>query len=120
MPDMREGGDVGASPQARRVLIVDPDPRARREMRNACEQDGFGVVEAESGQDALAHFPTALPAVVLLEVTLPDQPGFEICRELRRLDPSVPIILVSGRSEEVDVVVGLEIGADDYMVKPLR
>src|ERR1700694_1957095 len=106
--------------QARRVLIVDPDPASRRELRQACEQDGFEVVETESGEAAVARFETARPAVVLLELALPDQPGFEVCRELRRLDAGVAIIMISARSEEVDVVVGLEVGADDYMLKPLR
>ena len=106
--------------QPRRVLIADPDPACRRELRQACEQDGFEVVETESGEAAVARFQSASPSVVLLEVALPDQPGFEVCRELRRLDPAVAIIMISARSDEVDVVVGLEVGADDYMLKPLR
>lgn len=106
--------------QARRVLIVDPDPASRRELRQACEQDGFEVVETDSGEAAVSRFESARPTVVLLELALPDQPGFEVCRELRRLDPSVAIIMISARSDEVDVVVGLEVGADDYMLKPLR
>lgn len=117
---MSDALDAGAARVARRVLIVDPDPAARREMRGACEEDGFEVVEADSGDAALVSFRAAPPAVVLLEVTLPDQPGLDVCREIRRLNTTVPIILVSGRAEEVDVVVGLEIGADDYVVKPLR
>ncbi len=104
----------------RKVLIVDPELSIRREVRSACEQDGFEVVEAESGADALREFEEQKPNVVLLEVTLPDITGFDVCRELRKLDGTTPIIMVSSRSDEIDVVVGLEIGADDYLVKPLR
>ncbi len=104
----------------RKVLIVDPELSVRREVRVACEQDGFEVVEAESGADALREFEEQKPNVVLLEVTLPDITGFDVCRELRKLDGATPIIMVSSRSDEIDVVVGLEIGADDYLVKPLR
>lgn len=104
----------------RKVLIVDPEASVRREVRSACEQDGFEVVEAESGADALREFEEQKPNVVLLEVSLPDSSGFDVCRELRKLDGSTPIIMVSSRSDEIDVVVGLEIGADDYVVKPLR
>jgi DNA-binding response OmpR family regulator len=104
----------------RKVLIVDPELPVRREVRAACEQDGFEVVEAESGADALREFEEQKPNVVLLEVTLPDITGFDVCRELRKMDGSTPIIMVSSRSDEIDVVVGLEIGADDYLVKPLR
>ena len=105
---------------ARRILIVEPESAVRREVRSACEQDGFEVIEADNGQDALKQVEEGHPILVLLEVTLPDMTGFDVCRELRKLDAVVPVILVSNRSDEIDVVVGLEIGADDYVVKPLR
>jgi len=105
---------------ARRILIVDPDAPVRRELRTACEQDGYEVVEADSGLDGLRLSEEQKPSLILLEVTLPDMSGFDACREIRKADNSVPIILISSRSDEIDVVVGLEIGADDYVVKPLR
>jgi DNA-binding response OmpR family regulator len=117
---MKDGHRPGADSQARKVLIVDPDPATRREVRQACELDGFEVFEADSGDAALTVFPSARPSVVLLEVALPDQAGFDVCRELRKLDAGVAIVMISARSEEVDVVVGLEVGADDYVLKPLR
>src|ERR1700730_15901044 len=117
---MKDGHHPGAEGQSRKVMIVDPDPATRREVRQACEQDGFQVLEAESGDAALTSFPSTLPSVVLLEVALPDQAGFDVCRELRKLDPAVAIVMISARSDEVDVVVGLEVGADDYVLKPLR
>jgi two-component system response regulator RegX3 len=114
--------ELDNAPEAleRRILVVDGDVRARREIGAACEQDGFQVVEAASGQEALARFAQLDPTVVLLEVGLPDMSGFDVCRDLRRQGVDVPIILISSRSEEIDVVVGLEIGADDYVTKPVR
>jgi two-component system, OmpR family, response regulator VicR len=104
----------------RKVLIVDPDGTTRREIRAASEQDGYQVLEADGGAEAIRQLEQAHPSVVVLEVTLPDGAGFDVCRELRRLDPSVPVIMMSSRSEEIDAVVALEIGADDYVTKPLR
>jgi DNA-binding response OmpR family regulator len=104
----------------RRLLIADPDSRLRAEIGEACRQDGFEVVEATTGQEAISTFAETRPCAVLLEVNLPDMSGFDVCRELRRQGDEVPIILVSARSEEIDVVVGLEIGADDYVTKPVR
>ena len=105
---------------ARRVLIVDPDVTSRREIRSACEQDGYHVVEAEGSADALRLVEDSRPNLILLEVTLSDGAGFDVCRELRKLDPVVPVIMMSSRSDEIDAVVALEIGADDYVTKPLR
>jgi DNA-binding response OmpR family regulator len=105
---------------ARKVLIVDPDASGRREIRAACEQEGFQVLEADGGAEAMRQVESSHPNLILLEVTLPDGSGFDICRELRKLDPTVPVVMMSTRSEEIDVVVALEIGADDYVSKPLR
>jgi len=104
----------------RRVLVVDPENHVRREIKLACEHDGYDVLEADSGAEALKQFEEGRPNAILLEVTLPDMPGFDVCREIRKLDTAVPVIMLSSRSDEIDVVVGLEIGADDYVVKPLR
>ena len=105
---------------SRKVLIIDPDAPVRREIRAACEQDGFQVIEADGGAEAMRQVESAHPNLILLEVTLPDGSGFDVCRELRKLDPTVPVIMMSTRSDEIDVVVALEIGADDYVSKPLR
>ena len=78
------------------------------------------MLEADNGADTLKLVTEQKPNLVLLELALPDMNGFDVCRELRKLDPSVPVIMVSTRSVEIDVVVGLEIGADDYVVKPIR
>jgi DNA-binding response OmpR family regulator len=102
------------------VLVVEPDSSTRRDIKVACEQDGYQVVEADAGSEALRQVESTHPNVVLLEVTLPDAAGFDVCRELRKLDPGVPVIMMSTRSDEIDAVVALEIGADDYVTKPLR
>ena len=111
---------ISATESSRKVLIVDPDAATRREVRNACAQDGYQVLEAENGADALREVGSAHPSLVLLEVALPDGSGFDVCRELRKTDAAVPVIMMSSRSDEIDVVVALEIGADDYVTKPLR
>ncbi len=111
---------MAVAESSRKVLVVEPDNSTRREIRLACEQDGYQVVEAEVGSEALRQVESARPSVVLLEVTLPDVAGFDVCRELRKMDPGVPVIMMSTRSDEIDAVVALEIGADDYVTKPLR
>jgi DNA-binding response OmpR family regulator len=111
---------VQVSEQQRQVLVVDGDPASRQEIRAACEQDGYRVLEAETAADCLQKLQAARPSLVLLEVSLPDGSGFDACRELRRVDAAVSVIMMSPRSAEIDVVVGLEIGADDYVTKPLR
>jgi DNA-binding response OmpR family regulator len=111
---------MAVADSARRVLVVEPDNTVRREIRQACEQDGYQVVEADGGSEALRQVESSRPSVVLLEVTLPDTAGFDVCRELRKMDAAVPVIMMSSRSDEIDAVVALEIGADDYVTKPLR
>jgi len=105
---------------SRKVLVVEPDSSTRRDIKLACEQDGYQVVEADAGSEALRQIESSRPSVVLLEVTLPDAAGYDVCRELRKMDPGVPVIMMSTRSDEIDAVVALEIGADDYVTKPLR
>jgi DNA-binding response OmpR family regulator len=110
---------ISATESSRKVLVVDGDATTRREVRAACTQDGYQVLEAENGADGLRELGTH-PSLVLLEVALPDGSGFDICRELRKTDAAVPVIMMSSRSDEIDVVVALEIGADDFVTKPLR
>jgi DNA-binding response OmpR family regulator len=111
---------ITAPETSRKVLVTEPDAATRREIRHACEQDGYQVVEADTGAETLRQVEQVRPTIVLLEVTLPDAAGFDICRELRKIDAGVPVIMMSSRSDEIDVVVALEIGADDYVSKPLR
>lgn len=104
----------------RKVLVVDDEAMVRKTVRLACEKEGYTVLEAENGRDALARLDVYKPDIILLDLMLPDISGFDVCRELRRGGSGVPIVILSARSEEIDVVVGLEIGADDYILKPFR
>lgn len=103
---------------ARSVLLIEDDARLRRALRLALQDEGYAVREAENGRTGLELMRAEPPDVVLLDLMLPDQDGFEICREVRR-SSGVPIIIVSARDDSHDVVAGLEAGADDYVTKPL-
>src|SRR2546421_1252283 len=105
---------------SRRILLIDADTSFRKELRLNCEQYGYQVVEAETAADGLREFEEKQPSLVVLDVVLPDGSGFDLCRTIRRQDARVPVLIVSSRGEEIDVVVGLEIGADDYVIKPAR
>jgi DNA-binding response OmpR family regulator len=103
----------------RRVLVVDDEARIRAVLRAYLEAEGFVVSEAATGRDALASAtdPTRPPTLVLLDVGLPDLDGLEVLRTIRQ-SSEVPVILVTARAEEVDKLVGLGVGADDYVTKP--
>ena len=100
-----------------RVLIVEDDDAIATPLAKGLEREGLAVDRVETGSDALDRSAAASFDVVLLDLGLPDRDGFDVCRELRARS-DVPIIVVTARSEEVDRVVGLELGADDYIVKP--
>ena len=97
-----------------RVLIVEDEDAIAEPLAEGLAREGYAVERAATGAEALAAGPTD---VVLLDLRLPDIDGYTVCRELRSRS-SVPIIIVSARGEEVDRIVGLELGADDYLVKP--
>jgi len=97
-----------------RILVVEDEDTIAEPLAEGLRHEGFEVVRAATGEEALAA-PTA--DVVLLDLRLPDIDGYEVCRRLRA-SSDVPIIMVTARGEEVDRVVGLELGADDYVVKP--
>ncbi|MHB8878793.1 MAG: response regulator transcription factor [Myxococcaceae bacterium] len=99
------------------ILVVDDDPRLREVVRFALTQAGFETEEAADGRAALQKIAAALPALVVLDITMPELDGLEVCREVRR-QHKVPIIFLSSRDDEVDRIVGLELGADDYLTKP--
>jgi two-component system response regulator RegX3 len=100
-----------------RVLIVEDDDAIATPLAKGLEREGLAVDRVENGSDALDRSAASSFDVVLLDLGLPDRDGFDVCRELRARS-DVPIIVVTARSEEVDRVVGLELGADDYIVKP--
>jgi DNA-binding response OmpR family regulator len=100
-----------------RILTVEDDERIQAAMRLALEDEGYTVVEAASGEEALDIFGRRPADVVLIDLMLPGIDGFEVCRVLRRTS-DVPIVMVTARSDTHDVVAGLEAGADDYLTKP--
>ena len=102
---------------AMRVLTVEDDERIQAAMRLALEDEGYSVVEAATGEEALELFGRRPADVVLIDLMLPGMDGFEVCRSIRR-QSDVPIVMVTARSDTHDVVAGLEAGADDYVTKP--
>jgi DNA-binding response OmpR family regulator len=102
-----------------RILTVEDDERIRTAVRMALEDEGWEVVEAESGEEAIATFASHRPDVVLIDLMLPGVDGFEVCRSLRQAS-DVPIVVVTARTDTHDVVAGLEAGADDYVTKPFQ
>jgi DNA-binding response OmpR family regulator len=101
----------------KRILVVDDDPWVRKLVRGYLERAGFAVTVAASGGEALAEFTAHPPDLVVLDLMLPEMDGLEVARRIRS-SSSVPIIMLTARSTEEDRVVGLELGADDYVVKP--
>lgn len=103
---------------ARKILIVEDEAKLIRTVRLYLEQAGYSVAWAEDGQQGLAAFRNEKPALVLLDLNLPGElDGLDVCRTLRR-ESNVPIIMLTARSEETDRLIGLELGADDYIPKP--
>ena len=100
-----------------RVLVVEDETSYSEALSYVLRKEGFDVAIAETGPDALTEFERGGADIVLLDLMLPGLPGTEVCRQLR-LQSSVPIIMVSAKDTEVDKVVGLELGADDYVTKP--
>lgn len=103
--------------QDRRILVVDDEVRMVRFIRLNLEHDGFQVIEAYNGLQALERMRTNLPDLVLLDVMMPDIDGFEVLRTIREVS-QVPVIMLTAKGEEDDRVRGLELGADDYITKP--
>ena len=101
------------------ILVVDDEQSYRDALRVALEREGFRVETAADGTEAVEKFDAYKPALVLLDVMLPRLSGVDVCRELRNRS-QVPIIMVTARTAEIDAVVGLEVGADDYVTKPFR
>ena len=108
---------VEGQPETAPVLVVDDEPTVREVVAEYLRRDGFEVVEASDGTAAAAWLADNRPALVVLDVMLPGLDGLSVLRDLRARG-DVPVILLTARAEEVDRIVGLELGADDYVVKP--
>ena len=108
---------VAPSATGTQLLLVEDDPSIGALVTAYLEQTGYRVAWARSGEEALSSFERVRPRLVILDIGLPGQDGFDVCRELRARSP-VPVLMLTARDEEVDRVAGLEVGADDYVTKP--
>jgi DNA-binding response OmpR family regulator len=102
------------------ILVVDDEPAIVVVVRERLEREGFDVRAVASGEEALAHVAADCPDLVVLDVMLPGIDGFEVLRRLRGEGRTVPVVVLTARDEDVDTIVGLELGADDYLAKPFN
>jgi DNA-binding response OmpR family regulator len=102
------------------VLLVEDDERISEPLIRVLRAENFEVVHVAAGQPALIAISESRPDLVLLDLTLPDIDGLDVCRKLRADHPDLPVIMLTARAEEMDVIVGLNAGADDYVAKPFR
>jgi len=103
---------------AGRVAVVDDEPNIRETVQFALEREGYTVDSYADGADAWIVFQENLPDVIVLDIILPRMDGLELCRKIRAISEKTPIIFLTSRDDEIDRVLGLELGADDYLCKP--
>ena len=100
------------------ILVVEDDPAVAHSLKAGLERDGYAVAWKANGSEAIAYACDQQPDLILLDIRLPDLSGFDVCRALRRLGLRQPIVMLTVRGDETDKVLGLEVGADDYVTKP--
>jgi DNA-binding response OmpR family regulator len=101
-----------------KILVAEDDANIRMGLVDTLESEGYQVFETQDGRQALEVFKKQSFDLILLDVMMPEKSGFDVCRDIRATDPDVPIIMLTAKGEEIDKVVGLKLGADDYMTKP--
>lgn len=101
-----------------KVLIIEDEPNMVLGLKDSCEYEGYEVAVARNGKEGLEKATTEKPDIILLDVMLPLMSGIDVCRTLRTRGIETPILMLTARSQEIDKVVGLEVGADDYVTKP--
>ena len=104
----------------KKILIVEDDDNIRELLRLYLEREGYEITEAENGAVGLSKWKAENPDMMLLDVMMPVMDGWQVCKEVRAADSSMPIIMITAKGETMDKVSGLELGADDYIVKPLE
>src|SRR4051812_11461526 len=102
------------------ILLVEDDDAIAEPLARSLRRDGHDVVVVGRGADALAQIGDGRVDLVILDLGLPDMDGVDVCRSIRRSDPRLPVLMLTARCDELDVVVGLDSGADDYVTKPFR
>lgn len=100
------------------ILLAEDDPYTKEGLIAIFEEEGYTVTAASDGEEALTRFEESSPDVVVLDIMMPKKNGYDVCRAIRKRDRNVPVIFLSAKSEEIDKVLGLELGADDYISKP--
>ncbi|MEM0968154.1 MAG: response regulator transcription factor [Verrucomicrobiota bacterium] len=101
-----------------KVLLAEDDPLTREGLAQILQEEGYEVIQAENGEQALHEYRVHRPHVICLDVMMPQLDGYETCRRLRSMDQQVAILFITAKSEEIDAVLGLELGADDFIQKP--
>jgi len=101
-----------------KILIVEDEPNMVAGLRDNFEYEGFQVITALDGVEGLARALKDSPDLIVLDVMMPRMSGLDVCKQLKAKRPSIPIIMLTARGQEVDKVVGLELGTDDYVTKP--
>ena len=101
-----------------KVLIIEDEPNMVLGLKDSCEYEGYEVAVARNGKEGLEKASTEKPDIILLDVMLPLMSGIDVCRTLRTRGIETPILMLTARSQEIDKVIGLEVGADDYVTKP--
>jgi DNA-binding response OmpR family regulator len=104
--------------RSQRLLLIEDDPGVARSLKEGLEREGYDVVWKSTGEEGVAHARDHGPHLIILDVRLPDGSGFDFCRRLRDLKLRQPILMLTARRDEADKVLGLEMGADDYVTKP--
>jgi len=117
---LRAHGDTTVLPAATALLLVEDDERISEPLVRVLRSEGFAVEHVDAGGAAIESVSTGRPDLVLLDLTLPDIDGLDVCRTIRTTHPDLPIVMLTARAEEMDVIVGLNAGADDYVAKPFR
>lgn len=104
--------------RSQRILLIEDDPGVARSLQEGLEREGYDVVWKSTGEEGVAHAQNHGPHLIILDVRLPDGSGFDFCRRLRELKLRQPILMLTARRDEADKVLGLEMGANDYVTKP--
>src|SRR5687768_2700814 len=110
---------MSVSGAARRILVVEDEPVINQAVTDRMRAEGYDVVQAWDGPGAVTQFESTAPDLVLLDVMLPGFDGHEVCRRIQAVRP-VPVLMLTARDDEADILVGLGVGADDYLTKPFR
>ncbi len=102
----------------KKILVVEDEPSILTGLMDLLSAEGYLASSARDGQEALSLYSSEKPDLILLDIMIPEKSGYDVCREIRKQDQNIPILMLTAKGQEIDKVVGLEIGADDYIVKP--